>query len=105
MAEISRIERIVWSELVHAAYWEQYLSQYVGYKYDWRKRYNIILLILSTVGAASFSAWKLIPNGEDLIPSILFALMAVTQLIAVCQKHVTIDDETARKLRELRIKY
>ncbi len=105
MPEITRIERIVWYELVHSAYWEQYLSQYVSHKYDCRKAYSTILLVLSTIGASSFSAWKLIPNGEKWVPTITFGIMAVVQLISICQKNVVIDDETARKLRELRIKY
>lgn len=105
MAETSKIERIVWAELVHSAYWEQYLSQYVSHKYDKRNLYNVTLLILSTVGASSFSAWKLIPDGEKWIPTITLGLIAATQLVAICQKNVVIDDDTARKLRELRIKY
>lgn len=105
MAEISRIERIVWFELVHSAYWEQYLSQYVSYKYDYRKVYNTILLVLSTIGASSFSAWKLMPEGEKWVPTITFSLMAIVQLVSICQKNVVMDDDTARKLRELRVKY
>ena len=105
MAEISRIERIVWFELVHSAYWEQYLSQYVSYKYDCRKVYNTILLVLSTIGASSFSAWKLIPEGEKWVPTVTFGLMAIVQLVSICQKNVVMDDDTARKLRELRVLY
>lgn len=105
MAEISRIERIVWYELVHSAYWEQYLSQYVSYKYDYRKVYGTILLVLSTMGASSFSAWKLIPQGEKWVPTITFGIMAIVQLISICQQNVVMDDDTARKLRELRVKY
>ncbi len=105
MSEITRIECIVWHELVHSAYWEQYLSQYVSHKYDYRKAYSTVLLVLSTIGASSFSAWKLIPNGEKWVPTITFGIMAIVQLISICQKNVVIDDDTARKLRELRIKY
>lgn len=105
MPEITRIECIVWHELVHSAYWEQYLSQYVSHKYDYRKTYSTVLLVLSTIGASSFSAWKLIPNGEKWVPTITFGIMAIVQLISICQKNVVIDDDTARKLRELRIKY
>lgn len=56
---MSTIERIVWYEMVHAAYWEQYLSQYISNKYDWRKWWNIIILLLSTIGVSSFGAWEL----------------------------------------------
>lgn len=105
MPEISRIERIVWYELVHSAYWEQYLSQYVSYKYDYRKVYATVLLILSTIGASSFSAWKLLPEGEKWIPTATFGIMAIVQLVSICQKNIVMDDDTARKLRELRVKY
>lgn len=105
MPEITRIERIVWYELIHSAYWEQYLSQYVSHKYDRRNVYSTVLLVLSTIGASSFSAWKIIPNGEKWVPTITFGIMAIVQLVSICQKHLVIDDDTARKLRELRIKY
>jgi len=105
MAEILRIERMVWYELVHSAYWEQYLSQYVSYKYDYRKFYSTIILVLSTIGASSFSAWKLIPDGEKWVPIVTFGIMAIVQLISICQKNVVMDDDTARKLRELRVLY
>ena len=98
-------ERIVWHELVHSAYWEQYLSQYVSYKYDYRKVYATVLLVLSTIGASSFSAWKLVPEGEKWVPTVTFGIMAIVQLVSICQKNVVMDDDTARKLRELRVKY
>lgn len=105
MPEITRIERIVWYELIHSAYWEQYLSQYVSHKYDRRNIYSTVLLVLSTIGASSFSAWKIIPNGEKWVPTTTFGIMAIVQLVSICQKNLVIDDDTARKLRELRIKY
>lgn len=102
--ELSTIEKLIWYELVHAKYWEQFLSQYVSYKTGYRKWYNIVLLILSTIGASSFAAWNLSPDAKW-VPLVLFVLMAIVQLISVCQKAIVIDDETASKIRTLRLKY
>lgn len=99
------IERIIWTELVYSAYWEQYISQYVSHKYDWRKIYNSILLILSTIGASSFKIWELIPNGEQWIPIILLSIMSLVQLLSILQNSIVDSDDTIKKLIELRIKY
>lgn len=105
MSTISRIEQIVWYEMVHAAYWEQYVSQYISHKHDKRVIYNTIILILSTVGASSFSLWELVPKGKQWVPVVLFGIMAITQLVSVCKKNVVIDDDTLCKLRKLRVMY
>lgn len=102
--KISTIETMIWHELIHAKYWEQFLSEYVSYKTDYRKWYNIALLVMSTIGASSFALWNL-ASGWEWLPLVLFSLMALAQLFSVCQKSFVIDDDTTSKIRTLRLKY
>lgn len=100
-----KVSQMIWFELVYAAYWEQYLSQYIRHKHDRRQTYACILLVLSTVGASSFKLWELVPAGTQWVPVALFSLMAVVQLLSVLQRGVTLDADTESKLRELRELY
>lgn len=101
---MNTIRHLVWYEMLHAAYWEQFLSQYIAVKTDWRNFYSITILVLSTVGAASFCVWKL-AEGWEYLSFILLVLMAITQLLSVCQKVTVMSDETANKIRSLRVQY
>lgn len=101
---MNTIRRLVWLEMVHSAYWEQFLSQYISVKYDWRNFYAITILVLSTVGSFSFCLWKLAEEWAYL-SSAIFGLMAITQLLSVCQKVTVISDEAANKIRSLRVQY
>jgi hypothetical protein len=105
MEERSNIEKLIWYEMVHAKYWEQYLSDYSGYKIDYRKWSNIIILLFSTIGASSWAAWKLLPEGNVWVPSIIFAITGVTQLISIFQKNVVADNGTLQSLYKLRTLY
>ena len=53
-----KIEELVWYELIHAKYWEQYISDYTGSKMDWRKFYNIIAISFAIIGGSTWGAWK-----------------------------------------------
>lgn len=101
--ERSKIETLVWHELVHAKYWEQYIPDYITQKIDWRKRYNVIAIILSVMGCATWGLWKMI-NAELATP-ITFALVSIVQIISAVQKDVITDDKTLKSLSKLRTLY
>jgi len=98
-----KIEELVWHELVHAKYWEQYISDYTGSKIDWRKWYNIIAISLAIVGGSTWGAWKAL-NVEWITP-VMFGLMGVAQILSAIQKNVIIDNDTIQSLTKLRSSY
>lgn len=101
----SLIENVIWYEMVHAKYWEQYLSDYTGFKITRRKWLNIIILMLSTIGASSWSAWKLLPEGTEWLPSLIFGIMGIVQVFNVFQKNITVENTTLESLYRLRSMY
>lgn len=98
------IELLLWNELVHAKYWEQYISQYIGYKKDWRKGFSIATIVLSVIGASSWKLWSLPAIGEW-STMIIFGLVAICQLLSSIQKEVVIDNDTFQSLIKLRALY
>jgi hypothetical protein len=104
-ANRSFIENIIWYEMIHAKYWEQYLSDYTGLKITKRKWLNITILMLSTIGASSWSAWKLLPEGTEWLPSVIFGIMGVVQVFNVFQKNITVENTTLESLYRLRSMY
>jgi len=98
-----KIEELVWYELVHAKYWEQYISDYAGSKMDWRKIYNIIAISFAIIGGSTWGAWKALD--VDWITPVMFGLMGVAQILSAIQKNVIIDNETIKSLNNLRTSY
>lgn len=98
-----KIEELVWHELLHAKYWEQYISDYTGSKIDWRKWYNIIAISLAIVGGSTWGAWKALE--VEWITPVLFGLMGVAQILSAIQKNVIIDNDTIQFLTKLRSLY
>lgn len=98
-----KIEELVWYELVHSKYWEQYLSEYIGVKIDWRKRYNIITVIASIFGISSWKGWELF-DGVD-VSFISLVVIATTQILSAIKKDIIIDNETQKSIMSLRSKY
>lgn len=99
----NKVEILVWYELVHAKYWEQYIPDYITQKIDWRKRYNIAAIILSVIGCATWGLWKMID--AELATPITFALVSIVQIISAVQKDVITDDKTLKSLSKLRTLY
>lgn len=98
------IEILLWNELVHAKYWEQYISQYIGYKKDWRKRFSIATIALSVIGASSWKLWSM-PGVGEWSTMIIFGLVAAFQVLSSIQKEVVIDNDTFQSLMKLRSLY
>jgi len=106
MAETEKIETLIWYEMGHAKFWEQYLAGYSTHKLDYRKWYNITTMILSVVGAASFPLWKLIPESRAYyMPGIIFGLMAIAQILAIFQKNTVVDNDQLQDIIKLRGMY
>ncbi len=98
-----KIEELVWYELVHAKYWEQYISDYAGSKMDWRKIYNIIAISFAIIGGSTWGTWKVLD--VDWITPVMFGLMGVAQILSAIQKNVIIDNDTIKSLNNLRTSY
>lgn len=101
----SIIERLVKNELENAACWVQYLSELVGNQNAGVKICNIMLFVLSIIGAASASACGLLTNGWQWTPTIIFVLIAFVQIFAISNKRNMLDDDYVCKLNKLHIMY
>lgn len=98
-----KIEDLVWYELIHAKYWEQYISDYTGSKIDWRKFYNIIAISFAIIGGSTWGVWKALD--VDWVTPVMFGLMGIAQILSAIQKNVIIDNETIQSLVKLRTFY
>jgi len=98
-----KIEELVWYELIHAKYWEQYISDYTGSKMDWRKFYNMIAISFAIIGGSTWGAWKALH--VDWVTPVMFGLMGIAQILSAIQKNVIIDNETIQSLTKLRTSY
>ncbi|WP_106831139.1 hypothetical protein [Parabacteroides pacaensis] len=102
--ERNRIKELLWYELVHAKYWEQYISRYISHKIDWRKRFNIATVILSIVGASTWKLWA-VPGIGAWASTIIFCLVALLQILSAVQKDIVVDNSTLQSLIKLRTMY
>lgn len=98
------IELLVWHELVHAKYWEQYISRYIGRKIDWRKWFSILTVALSVIGASSWKLWELL-SGYEWVTPMIFGIVALMQVFSAIQKEIVIDNDTLQSLIKLRALY
>lgn len=106
MTQNSRIDKIVWDEMVQAKSWEQYISEYTGNKMDWRKYLGISTIILSMIGSTTWALWRVLDVAWiDYITPALFILTAASQLISALQSRIVIDENTLRSLSKLRAMY
>lgn len=103
-----RMINVVWTELFHSTYWEQYLSQYCNHKQDRNILFNTAIIVLSSFGTTFSCIWKIAERDESTtiwVSIIVFVLMLASQIIAIWKKNVVISVETERKIRELRLMY
>lgn len=108
MSETKRIKNIVWTELTYACYWEQYISRYIGYKYDLNKLYSIITIVLSSISAFFISLSKGEYSWATWVGMACIVIVPIIQIVNNSQKHVMMDVETASlmlKLRSMYLKY
>ena len=98
-----KIEELVWYELIHAKYWEQYISDYTGSKIDWRKWYNIIAILFAIAGGSTWGLWKALEF--EWVTPLMFGFMGIAQALSAIQKNVIIDSETIQSLTKLRSSY
>jgi hypothetical protein len=88
----------IWYEMAHARYWEQYTSQYIGYKLSVRKFFNVIMILVAIVGGCLGFYYPQAP---------LYAcgVVALLQLIINIKDNVVVDNETISKYSDLRDYY
>lgn len=101
------MREIVWTELVHTTFWEQYLSQYCSYKKDLNMRANTIVIISSSIGGTISAIWKIVFDGEAVmwVSITVFATMLFSQLAALYQRNIYMSREKEEKIRKLRVMY
>lgn len=98
-----RIVLLVWHELLHAKYWEQYVSDYTGSMIDWRKWFNITAISFAIVGGSTWGVWKALE--WEWVTPVMFGIMGIAQLLSAIQKNIVIDNETILNLAKLRTFY
>jgi hypothetical protein len=99
---------LVWNELSHSTYWEQYLSQYCNHKQNRNILFNTLMIIFSSFGTTFSCIWKIADKDKSItiyVSIVVFALMLASQILAIWQKNVIISNETERKIRSLRVMY
>ena len=98
---------LIFDELWHAKSWEQYISEYAGSKIDIRKRYSLLVLLLSAIGTSTWGVWKAFDNTgmASYVPVVLFFLIGIIQVLSAVKTEVVLDERTQSKLHELRTMY
>jgi hypothetical protein len=102
MNETKRMRSIVWAELAHACYWEQYISRYLGHRYDFNKLYSILTIVLSSLGAFFIALSKSEYEWAVWAGIGCVVTVPVVQIVNSSQKHVMMDVDTASSLLRLR---
>jgi len=97
------IERIVWDEFVQAKSWEQYISDYTGYKMDWRKWFSIITGALVVIGSSTWSVWNFFE--KSWVAPVVLLIVGITQILASSLPQIIVDNETLKSLSRLRGMY
>lgn len=105
MDKTERIKNIVWTELTYSCYWEQYISRYIGYKYDRNKLYSIVTIILSSISAFFISLSKEEYSWATWVGMACIVIVPIIQIVNNSQKHVMMDVETASSMLKLRSMY
>lgn len=102
-----KMRYIIWSELLHTVFWEQYLSQYCSHKKDWNVYMNTTVIVLSSFGTIFSCIWKLVDNQGELewMFILVFASMLASQIAALYQRNIYLSPETETKIRKLRLMY
>ena len=98
-----RIEHHIWSEMFHAKFWEQYISEYTGNRIDRRRYYNIAVISFAIIGSATWGIWRAL--NWELVTPIIFAVIGITQVLSAIQKEMIVDSNKLQSMYELRSKY
>lgn len=97
------INNILFDELVQAKCWEQYASEYVGRKIDFRKWFNVVSIALALVGGSTWGVWQSLD--ANWVSPVIFALIGVSQLLSAVQKNIVVSDDTLKDIMRLRTMY
>jgi len=88
----------IWYDLVETRVGEEYLTLYLNRIKARRKWYKVALVVFSTSGALG---WSISEN----YPSIVCAVIAITQLTEKVQNHFIMSDDDFSKLGQYRVRY
>ncbi len=97
---MTTIRDMIWPEMHHAKYGDNYLVHYIGRQKTKRKWFKIITLIFSSGGVFGWSIWQ---NG--VFPVIACGIIALVQLISLVENQLIHTDNDLEKVAELRNKY
>lgn len=103
----SKIENIVWHEYIQAKSWEQYISEYIIHKQDWKKYYSIATIIFSLIGSTSWTIWKIfdVEFMDNYITLPMFLASGISQIISAIQTKIVINNDAFKALLKLRNLY
>ena len=99
---------IIWFELVHTQFWELYLYEYSDYSKSKIKRFNIYILVISTIGAAipgSFKFIKFDANTIAIIYFLVFCIMIFVQIMTLVKKEILPNDNKCLDMEKLSMMY
>ena len=95
---------IIWFELVHTQFWELYLYEYSDYSKSKIKRFNIYILVISTIGAAIPGSFKFIKFDAKTIAIIyflVFCIMIFVQIMTLVKKEILPNDNKEKELHKI----
>ena len=99
---------IIWFELVHTQFWELYLYEYSDYSKSKIKRFNIYILVISTIGAAIPGSFKFIKFDAKTIAIIyflVFCIMIFVQIMTLVKKEILPNDNKCLDMEKLSMMY
>lgn len=103
--KVDTTNNLLWYELVHAKYWEQYLSQYCSRKLDYRKLLSLSIIVLSSIGASSWLGWDVLKSHMPHIVGYGLIIVVILQLtVSILDMYATTPQET-QDIIFLRVKY
>ena len=103
--ENDTVYNLIWYELNHTKFWEQYLSQYCSNKQDWRKRLTLFTIVVSSIGAASWIGWDFLKSAMPIFTGIAFSIVTLFQIFVAYKDHTALTPQELQKMITLRVKY
>jgi predicted negative regulator of RcsB-dependent stress response len=95
-----KIRDMIWPEMMHTKYGDNYLVHYLNRQKTTRKWFKIITLLFSSGGIFSWSIWQ---NG--VLPVIACGVIALVQLVNLVENQLIHSDNDMEKVADLRNKY
>jgi hypothetical protein len=97
---MTTIRDMIWPEMHHTKFGDNYLVHYMSKQKTKRKWFKIITILFSSGGILGWTVWK---NG--VLPFIACGIIAAVQLLSMIENQIIPSDNDLEKVAELRNKY